>query len=106
MKYKFLQLSALIFIFAAFTSYSSAQNASPILDVPPNLEDGVSQTPEFDWDNIRGTVFYDVVVYTDNNIVINTITFSSSYFDPNLILDANTTYHWKVRGHSFISETD
>jgi hypothetical protein len=105
MRLKYLQLLIIFFIFAFYTNGAKAQVVSPILETPPDLEDNVPLSPQFCWDNIKGASFYEIVVYKDNEneAIINVFTVMNSYSDPVTVLDANTTYYWKIRGFSFFN---
>lgn len=108
MRLKYLQLLIIFFIFAFYTNEAKSQVASPILETPPNLEDNVPLTPQFNWDYIKGVSFYQIVVFknNENESIFNVLTVTNSYSDPVTVLEPNTTYHWKIRGYSFFNSME
>ena len=108
MKIKLIHTAVILLIFAGLTNFAKAQIISPILETPPNLEDNVSLTPVFSWDNLKGAAFYEILVYknNENEIVINFFTAENSYYDAFTILEPGTTYHWKVRAFSYYNGFD
>ena len=78
-----------------------AQNNPPVLIAPANGATQLELTPTLDWSDISDFSYYNIQISTnstfDNIILDSNITSGSLMKIPELILDENKSYYWRVR---------
>ena len=81
--------------------YDGIPTVAPLM-TPADMSTNISVNPFFEW-GVASASTYEIEVATDvnfTNVIISNPMVNSETFTTNLVLDAETTYFWRIRGNN------
>lgn len=98
------------------TDWSAVRNfttaAFPVLTNPADGDTAIVLRPQFRWNQIRGSVKYEINYCTDIELLCDNKFYRDAFdneqpiFNVNIDLEPNTLYYWRVRAMSAIDTSD